>query len=148
MEENCKTSRGTYAAYAGSDAVDVSAVLFPIWGFTGADTPAMPETMARLEEEYGQDNLYRRHLVEFDSQREGAFLEGTFWVAQNRVMRRNRKKFEQVMETALRFMNDVGIMPEEGDPLTGEWLGNLPKAFVHSPLIGAVVDFKNAFYPD
>ncbi|WP_373514482.1 glycoside hydrolase family 15 protein [Persicitalea sp.] len=148
VEENCKTSDGAYAAYAGSEAVDVSSVLFPIWGYTGADTPTMVKTLERLEEEYGQDNLYRRHLVEFDSQLEGAFLAGTFWVAQYWVMRHNREKSEQIMEAALRFMNDVGIMPEEGDPLTGEWLGNLPQAFVHASLIGAAVDFRNAFYPD
>ncbi|MCJ8163204.1 glycoside hydrolase family 15 protein [Pontibacter sp. E15-1] len=145
VADNCITSDGAYAVYAGSEAVDVSAVLFPIWGFTDADTPQMLKTMARLEQEYSQNNLYRRHLVEFDSRKEGAFLAGTFWVAQYWVMRGNREKVEQILEAALRFMNDVGLMPEEGDPETGEFLGNIPQSFVHASLIGAVIDYKTAF---
>ncbi|GAB3164373.1 glycoside hydrolase family 15 protein [Telluribacter humicola] len=146
VEENCMTPDGAYAVYAGSDDVDVSAVLFPIWGFIEADTPAMLKTVKKLEEDYCQNHLYRRHLVDFDSQKEGAFLAGTFWVAQYWVMRGDQERVRQIMAAALRFMNDVGIMPEEGDPVTGEWLGNLPQAFVHASLIGVVVDYKNSFY--
>lgn len=145
IEQECLTSDGAYAVYAGSEDVDVSAVLFPVWGFTEADTPAMLKTLERLEKEYCQNHLYRRHLVDFDSQLEGAFLAGTFWVAQYWVMRRDRKRVQQILGAALRYMNDVGIMPEEGDPQSGEWLGNIPQAFVHASLIGAVVDYKNAF---
>ncbi|GAB3200973.1 GH15 family glucan-1,4-alpha-glucosidase [Pontibacter aydingkolensis] len=145
VEENCYTSDGAYAVYAGSNAVDVSAALFPIWGYTEADTPHMLRTIERLEQGYCQHNLYRRHLVEYDSQQEGAFLAGTFWVAQYWVMRKNREKVEQTLDAALQFMNDAGTMPEEGDPETGEWLGNVPQAFVHASLIGAVIDYKEAF---
>ena len=146
IEKNCLTSEGAYAVYAGSEDVDVSAALFPVWGFTEADTPQMLQTIDRLEGGYCQNNLYRRHLVNFDSNREGAFLAGTCWVAQYWVMRQNREKFEQIIGAALRFMNDAGIMPEEGDPETGEWLGNVPQAFVHASLIGAVIDYKNEFF--
>nr|WP_276497025.1 glycoside hydrolase family 15 protein [Pontibacter litorisediminis] len=145
VEQNCLTSEGAYAVYPGSEGVDVSAVLFPIWGYTQADTPQVLKTIGRLEQDYCQDNLYRRHLEEYDSQKEGAFLAGTCWVAQYWVMRRDREKFKQILGAALRFMNDVGLMPEEGDPETGEWLGNVPQAFVHASLIGAVIDYKNEF---
>ncbi|WP_266204745.1 glycoside hydrolase family 15 protein [Pontibacter kalidii] len=147
VEKKCKTPDGAYAVYAGSEAVDVSAVLFPIWGFTEADSPTMLKTIERLEKDYCHHNLYRRHLVEFDSRQEGAFLAGTCWVAQYWVMRQNREKFEQIIGAALQFMNDVGLMPEEGDPETGEWLGNVPQAFVHASLIGAIIDYKSEFEP-
>lgn len=145
VAQNCITPDGAYAVYAGSEAVDVSAVLFPIWGFTEADTPEMLKTIEKLEKDYCRNNLYRRHLVEYDSQKEGAFLAGTFWVAQYWVMRHNKDKFEQIMQAALSFMNDAGIMPEEGDSVTGEWLGNVPQAFAHASLIGAVIDYKSEF---
>lgn len=145
VQENCMTSGGAFAVYAGSEDVDVSAVLFPIWGYIEADAPSVLKTMEKLEQNYCHKNLYRRHLVAFDSQQEGAFLAGTFWVAQYWVMRGDKVKFEQTTEAALRFMNDVGMMPEEGDPETGEWLGNVPQAFVHASLIGAVIDYKEAF---
>lgn len=146
VEEKCFTSEGAYAAYAGSEAVDESAVLFPLWSYTEADTNVMLKTIEVLERDYCQQNLYRRHLVEFDSSKEGAFLAGTFWVAQYWVMRKDWEKVETTLQAAFRFMNDVGIMPEEGDPQTGEWLGNLPQTFVHASLIGAVIDNKDARY--
>jgi GH15 family glucan-1,4-alpha-glucosidase len=106
----------------------------------------MLKTLEKLEQDYCQNNLYRRHLVEFDSRQEGAFLAGTLWVAQYWVMRREWDKVKTILEAALRFMNDVGIMPEEGNPETGEWLGNLPQTFVHASLIGAIIDYKKARY--
>ncbi len=145
VETNCMTPDGAYAVYAGSNAVDVSAALFPIWGFTEADTPEVLKTIEKLETDYCHNNLYRRHLVEYDSQKEGAFLAGTFWMAQYWVMRHNKEKFKTIMQAALQFINDVGIMPEEGDPVSGEWLGNVPQAFVHASLIGAVIDYKKEF---
>lgn len=144
VTENCMTAEGAYAVYAGSEQTDISAMLFPLWGYTEADAKAMLKTVAVLEREYCENQLYRRHLVEFDSGREGAFLAGTFWMAQYWVMRRDWDKVESILAAALGFMNDVGLMPEEGDPQTGEWLGNLPQTFVHASLIGAVIDYKEA----
>lgn len=146
VEENCRTTDGAYAVYAGSENVDVSAMLFPVWAYTEADSPAMLETVKVLEREYCQDHLYLRHRVEYDSHKEGYFLAGTIWVAQYWVMRRNWDKVEAVLNATLRFMNDVGIMPEQGDPETGEWLGNLPQTFVLASLIGTLIDYKNARY--
>ncbi len=146
VKENCLTTAGAYAVYAGSNEVDVSAVLFPLWGYTEADSDPMLKTLTVLEQEYCQNHLYRRHLVEFDSAKEGAFLAGTLWVAQYWVMRRDWDKVETILGAALRFMNDVGILPEEGDPLTGEWLGNLPQTFVQASLIGTIIDYKKARY--
>ncbi len=146
VEKNCITSEGAYAYYAGSEDVDVSAMLFPVWGYTDAHSQPMLATVEALEREYCQNNLYHRHRVEYDSGKEGAFLAGTLWVAQYWVMRRNWEKVEGILEAALHFMNDVGIMPEQGDSETGEWLGNLPQTIVHASLIGAIIDYKYARY--
>ncbi|MEX2346520.1 MAG: glycoside hydrolase family 15 protein [Balneolaceae bacterium] len=144
VEENCITSSGTYAVYAGSEDTDVSAMLFPVWGYTDADTPVMLKTVEVLEKNYSRNHLYKRHRVEYDSGKEGVFLAGTLWVAQYWVMRRDWDKVKAILEAALRFMNDVGIMPEQGDPETGEWLGNLPQTFVLASLIGTIIDYKHS----
>jgi GH15 family glucan-1,4-alpha-glucosidase len=146
VEENCLTPEGAYAAYAGSDQVDVSAVLFPLWGYNDADSKAMLKTIQVLEQKHSRNHFYRQYLVEFDARQEGVFLAGTLWIAQYWVMRRDWDKVEAILGAALRFMNDAGIMPEEGNPETGEWLGNLPQTFVHASLIGAIIDYKHARY--
>lgn len=65
-------------------------------------------------------------------------------MAQYWVMRRDWQKVESILEAVLKFMNDAGIMPEQGDPETGEWRGNLPQTFVHASLIGTIIDYKHA----
>lgn len=144
VAQNCLTSEGAYAAYAGAEAVDVSAILFPIWAYTDADAAPVLKTIEVLERDYCENNLFRRHLVDFDSSKEGAFLAGSLWVAQYWVMRRDWTKFKEVLEAVLQFQNDVGLMPEEGDPVTGAYLGNIPQTFVHASLIGAIIDYKTA----
>jgi GH15 family glucan-1,4-alpha-glucosidase len=145
VAEHCITSDGAYAAVAGEEAVDVSAALFPSWGYTQADSPAMQATIARLERDYShKGELYWRHLEEFDSRREGAFLAGTLWVAQYWVLREDFERAERILQAALEYANDLGLFAEEAQPKGQEMLGNFPQAFVHAALIGTVVDLKAA----
>ncbi|MBD0270044.1 MAG: glycoside hydrolase family 15 protein, partial [Cyanobacteria bacterium Co-bin8] len=144
VAQHCLTSEGAYAVIAGSEAVDVTAALFPVWAYTEPDTPEMLATMRVLERDYATDHLYRRHLRNFDSHQEGAFLAGTFWVAQYWVMRQDYLRSQAIIDAALKFANDLGLFAEEADPKTGQMLGNFPQTFVHAAFIGAVIDLKNA----
>lgn len=144
VASQCLNSEGAYAAYAGGEAVDVSAALFPVWDYTAPDTPEMLATIKILERDHATENLYRRHLVQFDARKEGAFLAGTFWVAQYWVMRRDLQKVQAILDAALRYSNDLGFFAEEADPRTGQMLGNFPQTFVHAAFIGTVLDLKAA----
>ncbi|MGB3199731.1 MAG: glycoside hydrolase family 15 protein [Nodosilinea sp.] len=144
VAEHCITSEGAYAVAAGEDDVDVTAALFPVWAYTEADSPEMLATMKVLERDYATGYLYRRHLKSFNSQREGAFLAGTFWVAQYWIMRRDLQRARAIIDAALGFSNDLGLFAEEADPQTDTMLGNFPQTFVHAAFIGAAVDLKAA----
>ena len=144
VAENCINSEGSYSAIAGEEAVDVSAALYPVWGYTDADSPEMLATINQLEREFSTNNLYHRHLELFDSYKEGAFLAGTLWVAQYWVMRRDFEKVQTILNEVLKFSNDLGLFSEEADPQTGRMLGNFPQTFVHAAFIGAVLDLKSA----
>ncbi len=143
VARGCITSEGAYAAVAGGEAVDVSAALFPVWAYTDPDTSEMTATMRVLERDCAQDHLYRRHLERFDAQKEGAFLAGTFWVAQYWVMR-DLGRARMIIDAALEYAHDLGLFAEEGEPGTAEMLGNFPQTFVHAAFIGAVHDLKQA----
>ena len=104
----------------------------------------MLATIKALEQGYASGHLYRRHLRSFDSQKEGAFLAGTFWVAQYWVMRRDFERAKAIIDTGLEFANDLGLFAEEADSTTGEMLGNFPQTFVHAAFMGAVLDLKTA----
>lgn len=145
VAERCLTAQGAYAVHPGSQQVDVSAALFPIWGFTAADAPEMCATMVALERDHSWKGLlYWRHLECSDAKEEGAFLAGTLWVAQYWVMRGELGRVRAILETALAYANDLGLFAEEADPRNGRMLGNIPQAFVHAAFIGAVVDLQAA----
>ena len=137
------TSEGAYAYVAGKDGVDISAALFPVWGFCPADSPEMLASVRILERESCRDDLYWRHLEQAPDSPEGAFLAGTFWMAQYWVMRDTRRA-RRILDAALKFASDLGQLSEEADVARGELLGNFPQTFVHAALIGAVIDLRAA----
>lgn len=141
---NCMSAEGAFLVYAGGEAVDVSSVLFPIWGYTPADSPEMLATMRVLERDYCQGDLYWRHLEELEVKREGAFLAATLWVAQYWVMRRDLPRARTLLEAALEYATDLGFFAEEADPASMAMLGNFPQTFVHASFIGAVIDYRDA----
>ena len=145
---HCLTAEGAYAAFAGSQSVDVSAVLLPAWGYCDPDTPEMLATIVALERDHSRGDLYWRHLEELEPFREGAFLAGTIWVAQYWVNRGDLDRTRRILEAALGYANDLGFFAEEADPDSEAMLGNFPQTFVHASLIGAVIDYRDALQQD
>lgn len=143
VKNNCINSEGAYAAAAGEEAVDISAILFPTWGYTAIDAPQVLATVKVLERDYRKGDLYRRHLFEFDSRKEGAFLAGSLWMAQYYVYRKNLNKARVILNEALKYSTYLGFFSEEADVENERMIGNIPQTFVHASFIGAVIDLKN-----
>ncbi|WP_293036210.1 glycoside hydrolase family 15 protein [Paraburkholderia sp.] len=131
--------------FAGSENVDVSAALIPIWAYSRPDTREMQVTIAELERDHSWHGLlFWRHLECCDARKEGAFLAGTFWIAQYWIMRGELHRARAIIDAALAYANDLGLFADEADPRTGRMLGNFPQAFVHAAFIGAAVDLRAA----
>lgn len=143
VSANALNAEGAYAYVTGEEGVDVTAALYPVWGFCAPDSPEMLATLAVLERESCQDNLYWRHLADDDAGEEGAFLAGTLWVAQYWVMR-DPARARVILDAVLAYAGDLGLLPEMADPRTRQPLGNVPQTFVHAALIGLVVDLAEA----
>lgn len=144
IKENCLTREGAYATFPGSDEVDVTAALFPVWLFTEPDSAEMKKTIELLERDHSDGDLYRRTLACYDASKEGVFLAGCFWMAQYYIMMENLEKAERIINAALKFSNDLGFFAEEGNIERTEMLGNFPQTFVHASFVGAIIDLKNA----
>jgi GH15 family glucan-1,4-alpha-glucosidase len=140
----CVNSEGAYAAVVGGEAVDVTAVLFPVWAYEAADTPVMLATITAIERDLADGVLYRRHLELYDEKEEGAFLASSIWVAQYWVMRGELEKTRRILDAVLEYANDLGQMPEMADTRNTRLLGNFPQTFVQAAFIGAVIDLKAA----
>ncbi len=123
----------------GSEELDASNLMLPLVGFLPADDPRVLATInateERLTDERGLVYRYRSHDgLEGD---EGAFLLCTFWLALALARAGQPARARTVFERAAAFVNDVGLLAEEVDPVGGELLGNFPQAFSHIGLVNA-----------
>ncbi len=144
IASKCMTNDGAYAVYAGSQQVDITAALYPVWLFDDPHSAEMKKTIERIENEYKEGELYHRRLEMTDTMEEGVFLAGCLWMAQYFVMTGELSKTKKIIDAVLQFATTQGFLAEEGDIKTGQPLGNLPQTFVHASLMGVIIDYNDA----
>jgi len=137
-------ARGTFTRWYGSTALDASSLLTPFVGFLPADDPRVLGTVAAVERELAHEGLVYRYTPSGGPRTddglppgEGAFLACSFWLVGNYARSGRREEARELFERLLSLRNDVGLLAEEYDPVTGRQLGNFPQAFSHVPLIMA-----------
>ena len=123
----------------GSDELDASSLMLPLVGFLPADDPRVLATINATEERLTDDRglVYRYRSPDSLEGEEGTFLLCTFWLAQALALAGQPARARTVFERAAAFVNDVGLLAEEVDPVSGELLGNFPQAFSHIGLVNA-----------
>ena len=133
-----------FAQSFGSDELDASNLMIGIVGFLPPDDPRVLATVdavaQRLTDSRGLVYRYRTTAgANSDGLEgeEGTFLLCTFWLAQAYAVSGQVSRARAVFEQASRYVNDLGLLAEEVDPVTGELLGNFPQAFSHIGLVNA-----------
>jgi GH15 family glucan-1,4-alpha-glucosidase len=123
----------------GSDDLDASSLMLALVGFLPAEDPRVLATINATEERLTDDRglVYRYRSRDSLEGEEGTFLLCTFWLAQALARAGQPARARTVFERAAAFVNDVGLLAEEVDPVTGELLGNFPQAFSHIGLVNA-----------
>src|SRR4029077_3245335 len=133
----------------GSDELDASSLMLPLVGFLPADDPRVLATINATEERLTDDRglVYRYRSDDSLRGEEGTFLLCTFWLAQALARAGQPARALTVSEGAAAFVNDVGLLAEEVDPVSGELLGNFPQAFSHIGLVNAAWAISEAENP-
>ncbi len=123
----------------GSDELDASNLMVPLVGFLPADDPRVLATIDATEERLTDQRglVYRYRSHDGLEGEEGTFLLCTFWLAQALAQAGQPVRARAVFERAAAFVNEVGLLAEEVDPVSGELLGNFPQAFSHIGLVNA-----------
>ncbi|MDZ7576914.1 MAG: glycoside hydrolase family 15 protein [Candidatus Nanopelagicales bacterium] len=140
--EGWSDSMGAFTQAFGSDELDASALMMPIVGFIAADDPRMLSTIDAICEHLTDSVglVYRyRAATGVDGLRgeEGTFILCTFWLAQALAMAGRTGRAREAFELAIGSINDVGLLAEQVDPVTGALWGNFPQAFSHIGLVNA-----------
>jgi GH15 family glucan-1,4-alpha-glucosidase len=139
LEHGWSERAGAFTQSFGDDALDASNLVMPMVGFLPATDARMRATIhataERLTDEQGL--VYRYRSEDGLEGEEGTFLLCTFWLAEAQALAGELDRACATFRSAIRFVNDVGLLSEEVDSRTGELIGNFPQAFSHIGLIHA-----------
>ncbi|GAB7044678.1 MULTISPECIES: glycoside hydrolase family 15 protein [Catenuloplanes] len=133
--------RNTFTQFYGSTGLDAALLLLPRVGFLPWDDPRVTGTVDAVRRELCVDGLVMRYHPQQDDNvdglpgTEGAFLACSFWLVDALHATGRRREATDLFERLLGLRNDVGLLAEEYDPVSGRQLGNTPQAF---SLVGLV----------
>ncbi|HEY4107956.1 glycoside hydrolase family 15 protein [Puia sp.] len=138
-----------FMQYPGSETVDASCLLMPLFRFISPKDPRFLSTLKRVEDELVTDSLVYRYRPEIAapdgfSSREGTFSMCTFWYVECLSRSGQLEKARFYFEKMLGYANHLGLYSEQLG-FEGEHLGNFPQAFTHLGLISAALNLDQQF---
>jgi GH15 family glucan-1,4-alpha-glucosidase len=146
------SSLDSFVQAYGSKMLDASLLLIPLVGFLPATDPRVRGTLRAIENKLLIDHDFvLRYEIDNSADGlpvgEGAFLACSFWLVDNYILQGRYTQARQLFERLLSRCNDVGLLSEEIDPLTGRMLGNFPQAYSHVGVINCALNLSRQAGP-
>ncbi|ELS52220.1 hypothetical protein STVIR_6823 [Streptomyces viridochromogenes Tue57] len=143
-EKGYDAERNTFTQSYGSRELDAALLLIPRVGFLPPDDPRVTGTIDAIRAELSHDGFLRRYSTDETTVdglpgSEGAFLVCSFWLADALHMTGRTQEARELFERLAGLANDVGLLSEEYDPVSGRQLGNFPQAFSHIGLVNTAL---------
>ncbi|MFF8234089.1 glycoside hydrolase family 15 protein [Streptomyces caelestis] len=146
-EKGYDPERNTFTQSYGSRELDAALLLIPRVGFLPPDDPRVLGTIDAVRKELDHGGFLRRYSTTDSDQAEidglpgseGTFLVCSFWLADALHMTGRTQEARELFERLVGLVNDVGLLSEEFDPVTGRQLGNFPQAFSHIGLVNTAL---------
>ena len=152
-EHGWDAERSTFTQSYGSQELDASLLMIPMVGFLPPSDPRVVGTVDAVQRELTVDGFVERYPTQEGTSldglpgREGAFLLCTFWLADALALTGRVDEARALFERLLALRNDVGLLAEEHDPVTGRMLGNFPQAFSHVGLVDTALNLTEVVGP-
>lgn len=133
--------RNTFVQHYDASDVDAALLQLPQIGFIEADDPRMLGTVAALEADLMHDGLLLRYRtttgVDGLAGEEHPFVACSFWLVEQYAASGRLRDARDLMDRLTSFVNDVGLLSEEYDPIAHRQMGNVPQALSHLALVRA-----------
>jgi GH15 family glucan-1,4-alpha-glucosidase len=140
LEKGYDESVGSFVQSYGSRELDASSLHIPLYEMLPFDDPRVQSTIDRTMEGLMESGmLYRYHSDDGLPGEEGTFCLCTFWLVDCLALSNRLDEAWSVFEGMAQRANHVGLLPEQIDAKTGEFLGNFPQAFSHIGLINSLL---------
>ncbi len=136
-----------FVQFKGSDLLDASVLLMPIFNMISPTSKKWQCTMNAIDQELRTDVLVYRYLehdgIEIDElkSQEGTFTICSFWYVECLALAGEKEKAREYFEKMLGYANHLGLYAEQLG-VKGEHLGNFPQAFTHLGLISAAIELS------
>jgi GH15 family glucan-1,4-alpha-glucosidase len=149
LTKGYNSARGAFTMSYGSDELDAAVLLLPLVGLIDATDQRMVNTVEAIERELTVGGFLQRYTQHHDRTDglppgEGAFLACSFWLADNYALQGRYDDARNLFERLLALRNDLGLLSEEYDPVTGRLVGNFPQAFSHIAVINTARHLSSA----
>lgn len=138
MKKGYNEDLGSFTSILGGGYLDASVLMMPLVRFINANNNKFKSTMRVIEQNLMQDSFIYRYLMDDALEgKEGAFLACSFWHIIALILQGDTSRASALFKNAVKHANHLGLMSEELDPKSGEFLGNFPQAFSHMGMINA-----------
>ncbi|MGK4578690.1 glycoside hydrolase family 15 protein [Kitasatospora sp. HPMI-4] len=150
LEQSWDEDARTLSAHLdGGGVVDASLLALPLRRVVPADHPRMVATTAAIAERLSAgDGLLYRYLHEEAPDGlagdEGAFVLCSFWLVDNLIGQGRTEEAEELYASLCARASPLGLLSEQIDPSSGEFMGNFPQAFSHIGIIASGVNLARA----
>ena len=143
--------RNAFVEFYGSDDLDASLLLMPLFGFLPIDDDRWKGTLEAIERELCIDGFVMRDSRHVQTgalsgavPTEGAFVACNMWLVENYAMAGRLAEARALFSRVLGIANDVGLLAEEYDVRFRRQVGNFPQTFSHATLINAALRLRKA----
>ncbi|WP_380280676.1 glycoside hydrolase family 15 protein [Kitasatospora purpeofusca] len=150
LEQSWDERANTLSAHLdGGGVLDASLLALPLRHVVPIDHPRMVATAAAVAERLSAGGgLLYRYLHEESPDGlagdEGAFVLCSFWLVDNLIGQGRTEEAEELYASLCSRASPLGLMSEQIDPSTGEFMGNFPQAFSHIGIAASGVNLARA----
>lgn len=130
-------STRTLRQFPGADGNEATNFLLVLLGFVASGSEHGKHIIDATRAELVQDHIYvdRYHTDDGLAGKEGSFLLCTFWQIAALAATGQTKQAELLMSSVKKLIPASGLLSEEIDRESGDFLGNHPQAYSHIGLI-------------